>query len=65
MFSGASAIAFDFDLSYDHDSPGMVSEAPFFVDGAITKITLIKFIKKPFIFPSDNIFIISNRDPPA
>jgi len=64
VFSAASAVDFDFDLSYDHDSPGIISEAPLFIDGTITKMALIKFVKESFIQLSANTFFPLNRDPP-
>jgi hypothetical protein len=64
MFSGASAVAFDFDLSCDHDSPGLISETPISIDDAITRIALIKFIKESFILSSAGTFFPFNRDPP-
>jgi hypothetical protein len=65
MFACSSAICFDFDLSYDHDTSGIMSQSPFFTDNAHLRTTLIKFVHQSLILSSANKFHFFNRAPPA
>jgi len=65
MFICSAAICFDFDLSYDHDTPGIMSQAPIFIDDTHLKITLIKFVSQSIILFSADKFNFFNKDPPA
>jgi hypothetical protein len=65
MFICSAAICFDFDFSYDHDTPGIMSQTPIFIDDTHLKVTLIKFVNQSIILFSVDKFNFFNKDPPA
>ncbi len=65
MSTFSAAICFDFDLSYDHDPPGIMSQALAFIDNTHLRITLIKFGNQSLILFAINKFHFFNRAPPA
>ena len=65
MFVCSAAISYDFDFSFDHDSPGIICEASFFIDNTHLLITDIKSANSSIILSFINKASFSNRAPPA
>jgi hypothetical protein len=64
VFACCSTICFDFDLSYDHDTPGIMFQSHIFIDNASGRVAFIEFVKQPIIRLSINESNFLNRAPP-